>query len=409
MFPPPVFNDWTGQHSNMHRMFHEPDITRRILIRLRESTTASAFLPCIRVSRTWYEIGSTIFEAAIVVNEATIGKFLLPIRRRPLRVRSFTLRLSTSYPEFYSVSGLQRTPSIDARLRELSHTIGRDMKSLHTFSFMIEHSGHPHQHQQNGHSKPYLSSKSLAEVLEALPSTCRNLEIDTGGIEYYYPNSHLCSILLRFSGNAEHIRLRLGRLCRNFISPNTLPTSTSSPVAPRLKTLVINMGREDRGELPSDCSSSSSWKRLPAFLGDCFGHPFYFPQIEEIKVFSTDMQPAHGQREIFCHDIIRSSSENRHLKFILEQDIDQGNKRPLRCLHNQDQVFIVAHDTASRDHYEEAWVTVASGARLPESESSYLDLTDNLVGYALKHDLARPGASHLPPHIISPVLWQNVS
>ncbi|TPX23958.1 hypothetical protein DIZ76_013301 [Coccidioides immitis] len=133
-----------------------------------------------------------------------------------------------------------RFTSILAKLAEI---IARDVKDLASFSLHID----TREVTAEFYSYEYadidaaFSYHALVRLLDAIPPTCTNLELDTGGIEMYQDGGHLCGHIARVMPHLRHVRLRLGRLCSNFIDIFDAGNLTLGlPACPNLRCLVIN-------------------------------------------------------------------------------------------------------------------------------------------------------------------------
>ncbi len=86
----------------------------------------------------------------------------------------------------------------------------------------------------------------IAQIVEALPEACVNLEIDSRGNDYFEPGSgHICDTLRGMLPRLRHLRLRLSTLCPAFLGSGFKPEfkslSSFEPLAaPCLQTLVVN-------------------------------------------------------------------------------------------------------------------------------------------------------------------------
>lgn len=80
----------------------------------------------------------------------------------------------------------------------------------------------------------------LARLVDALPQSCVNLEIDTSGMDFYAPGSaHLCDNIRAFLPRARNLRIRLSTLCHAMLkAAPTPPEPMEYPL--NLETLVIN-------------------------------------------------------------------------------------------------------------------------------------------------------------------------
>lgn len=156
-------------------------------------------------------------------------------------IRSLTLRLNTLWPTNGECStgraedsvawkqGLNpRTWKLCTDLETLAHRIDSSMKNLTSFSLRIDK--FPPAGRAEGHRNDPLGARmktrTLRCLLEALPKSCIDVELDTRGRDddrvcYFNPDYndhvHLCPTIRNLLPRLQHVRLRLGSLCSDLI------------------------------------------------------------------------------------------------------------------------------------------------------------------------------------------------
>ncbi|KAJ9267277.1 hypothetical protein DTO195F2_510 [Paecilomyces variotii] len=194
------------------------EVLSYILQHVRQSSSPASFVSCLVCCRTWHEVALREHHRDIVLGVSGLGLFLEKFRREKGHlVKSLTITIDPSdfskdleqaenYEEvvFHNQNGLGNVGAVWRHLQCLPGVI-RTMSQLSTFSFVVGH----------GDARGFwLSRPLLGVVIKALPETCINLEIDTGGCDQDGPgSSHLCEILAGVIPRLHHLRLRLRRMC----------------------------------------------------------------------------------------------------------------------------------------------------------------------------------------------------
>ncbi|PGH27180.1 hypothetical protein AJ80_01137 [Polytolypa hystricis UAMH7299] len=150
---------------------------------------------------------------------------------------------------------------------ELADVVHYQMPMLQVFSLHV--SDAPIGEDDEGRI-PGFTGSGLISLLDALPGYCTSLEVDTAGFDAYEEDQHLCEQLARMIPRLRHLRLRIGQMCpQMFAFPRDWTSSASggeicgeelNPVAPHLRSLVINMELSrvlDEVERPCFCPSKT--------------------------------------------------------------------------------------------------------------------------------------------------------
>ncbi|KAL8711939.1 MAG: hypothetical protein Q9220_003635 [cf. Caloplaca sp. 1 TL-2023] len=221
---------------------------------------------CMLVSRQWRVIAFPLIWESVILNTRTLPLFITEMNNAPRiggHIRSLTLRLHTLWAtteEFRAgyarevewIDGIApRTRKLWEDLKKLADCIAADMTNLTSFSLFV-HKLPPEGRTDRHHNDPRgagMSSVVLRQLLETLPPTCIDLELDTKGREddetcgfdpQYHDSAHLCPILQSLLPRLRHLRLRLGFLCPELLFLNQQDGGNVMN-APRLRTLLINL------------------------------------------------------------------------------------------------------------------------------------------------------------------------
>ncbi|KAJ9270597.1 hypothetical protein DTO212C5_3386 [Paecilomyces variotii] len=167
------------------------EVLSYILQHVRQSSSPASFVSCLVCCRTWHEVALREHYRDIVLGVSGLGLFLEKFpREKGHLVKSFTITID---PSDFS-KDLEQAENYEEVVFHNQNGLGNDMEMHVAFG--------------------WLSRPLLGVVIKALPETCINLEIDTGGCDQDGPgSSHLCEILAGVIPRLHHLRLRLRRMC----------------------------------------------------------------------------------------------------------------------------------------------------------------------------------------------------
>lgn len=227
-----------------------------ILQHVQNTPQQRSFVACLLCCRRWYNVGLPLLCNAIALRSENLASFLYFFPSRNLtRMRFLAVSITASYDNM-TLSGSAQV----RRLRKFAAVLAQ-MVNLSTFSFTFSdpQSTNPHPCQ--------MPRTIVTTIVDNLPTSCVNLEIDTHGLDYHTPGTpHLCDRLRHVLPRLQHLRLRLTDMCpaifaegfNQHVSMGDPPTFTSV-VAPSLKTAVINCRT---GIWSSGCCTK--WPRIDA-------------------------------------------------------------------------------------------------------------------------------------------------
>ncbi|KLJ09514.1 hypothetical protein EMPG_15071 [Blastomyces silverae] len=241
--------------SPSYQVLLENDATlKRILLRLRENTSINIFRPCLLVCKKWYSLAIAVLQAAVVLRKHSLCLFVrsarLPLSSKAFAIQSLSLLLDVAAVD-PSSTGATAWP-LGHLLKDLAKVMAGVMRAVRIFSLRIDHE--PACAVDSGlgddidriTAEPSFPASAVIALLESLPETCSDVEIDTSGFEIYTDGEHLCPQIAKLLPNLTHLRLRVRQICPSLIN---LPAQSSCsrcrgelqvPLCPKLRSLVIN-------------------------------------------------------------------------------------------------------------------------------------------------------------------------
>lgn len=187
---------------------------------------------CLRVNRRWSSVGTGLLYRHLVLpptGSSLYTFFNTPEPSHAQDVRTLTLHL------------LPQDGDYTGTIRQLAYiaTMLPKLEGLVSFSLRAESFCHLR-----------LPAEGIEEVINALPESCVNLEIDTGGLEQYAyeRGQHLCPAIRRVLPRMRNVRLQVSQLCSALFGEH-VPVSGGPDcsgkaewqwvVMPRLETIII--------------------------------------------------------------------------------------------------------------------------------------------------------------------------
>lgn len=371
----------------------QPDPVELVLLTLWEMTSLGEFVQYFRVCKKWDHWGQIILHRLVVLDSSSLASFVDCARLRPerfLSIKSLTVRLKIGLPGFdgqiYARAGWRTKEGL---LRKLADIMNHHMHGLQAFSFQIEDEPIGYISIDGISAEPRIAADAVICLLLGVPLACKSLEIDTGGFEFYIEDDHLCPYIQRLMTTLCHLRLRVGRICPDFISApahescEQCPDDRRKPVAPNLKSLTVSMelsdavvGGSTRCSLaqpmnpsyrifdddPTDRLQSEITKtlRIGHYNKNCF------PKAQTIDVFGPvrmDVPPYHHLRHTDIVNIQTHILTSTSLSAYVEGEWERGIKR---CIRTKDQSDIIGTKWKTRENLEGTWLTTTKGARLPK-------------------------------------------
>lgn len=241
------------------------------------------FRSYILVCRHWADVGKRVAWESMALNPSTLKSFIHLGEHAPevcQWIRSFSLQLHAPWPPVeecrehrektdpahINLTYLQSV-ELATQLRKLADIVRSHMVSLQSFSFRINRAAAAECRTQTT-DWPFgarISSSIIVKLLEALPESCLDLELDTGEREddpfCYCPqtwqSAHLCVSLRMLLPRTRHLRLRLRSICPDFFSCETDGVRRFIN-APRLESIFVSLDSYP-SDLPSVVCPASTW------------------------------------------------------------------------------------------------------------------------------------------------------
>ena len=232
------------------------ELLSSILLQVKLDSGAPSFLPCLLCCKAWYGVALPLLYHDVFLSHTNLEPFVqhLKVSTGSL-VRSLTLRIDPVRPELEPDAphpyafledeedmrrhGSQGSQRLWGHLRDIATTLA-NMVGLISFALYIS--------PEKNNVGFWLPRSAIAAIIEALPESCFNLEIDSRGNDSSEPDSaHLCDAVSATLPRLQNLRLRLSTMCpaifgagfdssapAKFFS-NFQPVATST-----LQTVLIN-------------------------------------------------------------------------------------------------------------------------------------------------------------------------
>ena len=218
------------------------------------------------VCSTWRDIGTRVIWTNISLNPEKLARFTGSTSGSTYHslVRSLTLSIPhikpALTPAWYHADGaspvqgyLEDPSNLASRgnngtrrlwenLSKLAIILPR-MTSMTSFSFYVTEQSSEFRSDLYGF---WLRRSDLQAILEALPKTVTDLEVDTKGFDQFYiHDKHLCPQIASLVSKCKNIRIRLSRMCTEII-----PTNVDNK---QLESVVISLLSPDHLAATKDC------------------------------------------------------------------------------------------------------------------------------------------------------------
>lgn len=214
------------------------ELLQKILLFVRYSTSLTKFSTCCKVSRQWRRIGLAIHGrldySIVTIVESSTRRADVPVEDGEVanNVLSSNWVIDRVSPVFLSSLRSLTVHVLHTRIAGPFQPTGHDFfdslttvleitRKLSTFSLKFPEEG------WNAYvpDVPAISGSYVARLVNALPPTVVNLEIDTAGNEmppgegilYGNDDMHVCPRISRLLPRLHHLRLRLGHVCGSLL------------------------------------------------------------------------------------------------------------------------------------------------------------------------------------------------
>lgn len=203
------------------------DVLVEILTQLKRiSDTTQDLTSCLLVNRRWREATTPLLYGNVALTHNNLIRFCehLDVGRYAAYIHSITISLQP-YEDLEPVSQLVSLLSHFSNLRSFSFWLGKGYHDI-------------------------VPQSTLVQLVEELPPSCANLELDTFGYDARAEGDamHLCDSLRGVLPRMQHVRLRV-RSCETlFTEPSTMDQTISLP---HLKSFIYTCARPPGTPLPT--------------------------------------------------------------------------------------------------------------------------------------------------------------
>ncbi|KIW34760.1 uncharacterized protein PV07_01518 [Cladophialophora immunda] len=196
------------------------ELVRLVLTRIKLDSMADldgSLFNTLTVCRLWHEIGEELLWTDICLNNSRLAKFCKSSCKASRATKSLSVQLFINEDMFalttnsiYSVSSFSSEGfKLMGQLEQLSLKI-REMRHLESFSMLFS------KYSYLGRARVPLGG--LRSILDALPNSVRNLEIDDEANGFHaglldHPQDHLCISLQKIMPQLRNLRLKLAEVC----------------------------------------------------------------------------------------------------------------------------------------------------------------------------------------------------
>ena len=410
------------------------EILQSILAYFRNSGTLTEFVPCLRVCQKWKDVGTPLAWRTLVLDRKKMERLVLSALQynHPFkRVSSLTISLGGPYPsecqcfddddEGYGwVGGGNHQVRCDRHYSEMEGVekavervlvlVRHKMVKLKTFSLFIDPEPGEEDALFCGCHDSIFSERFGPSIIRSLPTSCINLEIDTG-------RAHIgccCTLLRELLPRLVHLRVRIQSLCWKLLSAHEpavehdldkqrtgtqVLSSTlrsvmiSSVLYPRSKagigfdlwsTRWVKNCQNQKGP-----SAEDSYPQLPSYFAsvDIFKA---LPNIERFEMLTSMEKDSLHTMESLCHqgeidyfvkyDVLSNRSHLLPFTFlaVLEGPMQSGadwislRKNGWNMMRDENDQVLIGNVADMESHIEnDFWLTSIEGARFPGEMSGF--------------------------------------
>lgn len=352
------------------------EILSQILTLVRNDSKSGEFLFCLQCCRYWKDLALPTLYRDVVLHKATIGLFIAALtHHKAAFVRSLTLEI-LSVPDLPFTRHTEHASKLWLDIQNLAPHI-RNLTSLATFSVTVTCS--------EDYTGPYnaaIRRMDIKGLFQAIPASCRSIELDTEGYDRYIATSggHICATLQELLPQLHHLRLRAQRLCpaifgdhRLRCETTDLPHSDISLQAPHLQTMLVSTIVLPKIEGADLCYAYVDARRLNAHnaMITSARRLFRSGALPAIQMFSfiDNVEPqdrmTFGNQATFTKNDIISNEEYVQL-------VEPLHPERIRCRPTPRNAAVVFGSLEAIGDIAEGvpWLETSNGSRFPSSFAS---------------------------------------
>jgi F-box associated protein len=331
-----------------------------------DSDSPPTTLPnCLLTCGTWYHHVRPLLYRDVVLDNDQLATF---VRRMDFSadsyVRTLTISLEIIPPDvdeqmdYVTVrNGTRAAHRLWGHLEQLILSL-QNMKNLYSFSIVV-----PHNEAAFGFWVP---RSIIAKLVDQLPPTCINLEIDLKTLDHERPGAqHLCASIHRLLPQLKYLRLRLPSIC-----PEICGNGTTK--AYKMDQWLIRVDLTVRGAHAKICDTfeESSYYLYPDgtrtrhVMSACLRRLWETSCVPNIKMFYLiETQPGGKEGSPVFAAYIRRDIRFNISEALPYRQIAKGNENWLIRTEAEDYVCNrYVHETIVE---EKSWAESINGIRLP--------------------------------------------
>ncbi|KAI2463752.1 hypothetical protein F4781DRAFT_415532 [Annulohypoxylon bovei var. microspora] len=263
----------------------------------------SNLLTCLSVCKQWHEIAVPILCRHIVLSSGNVELFAARFNLTyAAYVRSLTLRLTQPPLSSYDLSSIiAANAELERRLLRLEPLL-ESLDKLLSFSLYV-----PIVIPERCRFK--ISARSIIGLINSLPRSCVNIEIDAGGYDRNIiasgEEAHICENLRLVLPRMNHVRIHLSLVCPTLVgilaAPYKYDLDSFIPAKlPHLRSFLINC-TESRGSdgicLPAKTAEAQSyrvrihpWPAMTSALQKFVDAPDCCPTSATVRIHTSTME-----------------------------------------------------------------------------------------------------------------------
>ncbi|ORY09998.1 hypothetical protein BCR34DRAFT_602457 [Clohesyomyces aquaticus] len=327
------------------------EILFEISVRVKATAaTPKDLLPCVFVSKRWKAAFSSVLYGNIAVTDAVLGIFLdrLNVDEYGSCIRSLTVHLTSARAD------------IELRLTQLSEKMHKFTKLL-SFSF-----------RQDVKCHMSIPTSCFKLIVESLPNTCVNLELDTNSHNTSNTtkiNDHVCESIHRILPRMEHLRLRLSKICSSLFidkADRLQPVDPDFRLLPNIKSLVICCFAPWGARTGVCYEFRLGWPEVTKTLENLLEMDPGVPRDSYIYMLTDGIEPhlQHHYRQMST--VIRADMINKE-SWAIPCATPRNHEGPERSLVRLPNGAEVVTNTAGIESLAEdqLWLNAIGGARIP--------------------------------------------
>lgn len=350
------------------------EIVLDILTLVKQTSSTRFFGSCALVCRSWHGAVLPLLYCNVGLSDSNIDTFCDSFNRSySSLVFSLTFRLLER--EY----GLYKRESFEQSVGRLA-TMLSNFNNLSTFSFYA-----------NRGSWVTVSHDTLISLVDALPDSCVNLELDTKHCDVIESDAHLCDHIRSRLPRMKHVRICLQFVCSALFGTGPVLLAPKSeefdPIPiPTMETLVMNCVKGGTSLLPLLCThwhrglpplTATGWHSVTRALERLIDAEYCPPSAKlfVISLSDHDDEDFTVYNTFYRAEMVSQTTLTFPLRMVCRPDLNDGY-----LLRTQDGQDLLSTLQNLNDYAEgQIWKDTSDGSRLPaailETKGSLLSLS----------------------------------